>query len=160
MGESFQVRAAQLDDAVALAALNHEFNDVAMPPGQIAACLRSDRHSELVVVAEVTDHVIGAACVQIMMSMCYPQPWAELTELYVRESHRGQGIGGALVHETERLARVGTNRHAEPHAAGAGGFRSNSGVSLDPATPGSIRTLELTEDYLPFAGIILAAQIW
>jgi ribosomal protein S18 acetylase RimI-like enzyme len=106
MAESFHVRVAQLDDAFALAELNSEFNDVAIPPDQIAKGLWSERPSELVVAAEVGGHVVGFACVQILSSVCYAQPWAELTELYVREAHRRQGIiGTALVQEAERLAR-------------------------------------------------------
>jgi ribosomal protein S18 acetylase RimI-like enzyme len=102
----FQIRAARLDDAVALAELNREFNDEAIPPGQIAASLRSEPQTEFVVAAEVAGDLVGFACVQVLSSMCYRQPLAELTELYVREAHRRLGIGRALVQEVERLARA------------------------------------------------------
>jgi ribosomal protein S18 acetylase RimI-like enzyme len=106
MAESFHVRAARIDDAVGLAALNREFNDVEIPPDQIAAWLRFEGRSEVVVVAEVAGELGGFACVQILLSMFYGEPWAELTELYVREAHRRLGIGRALVQEGERLAQL------------------------------------------------------
>jgi predicted N-acetyltransferase YhbS len=99
------IRLAQLDDAAALAALNREFNEAAMTPNQIAACLRSGRRTEVVLVAAVDGDVAGFACMQLLRSMCYERPWAELTELYVRGAHRRRGIGRALVQEGERLAR-------------------------------------------------------
>jgi GNAT superfamily N-acetyltransferase len=103
--DSVMVRQAQPNDAVALAALNWEMNDEAIPPDRITARLRSESHSELVVVAEVGGHVVGFACVQLLWSICYAEPWAELTELYVRATHRRQGIGRTLVYDAERLAQ-------------------------------------------------------
>ena len=105
MAESFVVRPAQNGDATALATLNREFNDQARTPDEIAASLRSGLHSERVLAVEVGGDVVGFACVQFLYSMCYAAPWAELTELYVRQGYRRQGIGRALVHEAERCAR-------------------------------------------------------
>lgn len=105
MAETFSIREVQLSDLVALAELNHEFNGVGMTPEQIAVRLRSAQRSELVVVAEMSDCVVGFACVQICESVCYVQPWAELTELYVRDDYRRRGLGSGLVQEAERLAR-------------------------------------------------------
>jgi len=105
MAEAFSIRAIRLNDLVALGELNHEFNGLVMTPEQIAVRLRSTQHSELVVVAEMSDRIVGFACVQICDSVCYARPWAELTELYVREGCRRQGLGRGLVQEAERLAR-------------------------------------------------------
>jgi len=105
MSESFQIRVAQLEDAVALAALNQEFNTPPTTPDQILSYLSSGWHTELVLVAEVAGQVVGFACLQVLASVCYAQPWAELTELYVQEAYRRRGIGRALICEAERLAQ-------------------------------------------------------
>jgi GNAT superfamily N-acetyltransferase len=105
MTETFSIREIQPSDLVALAQLNHEFNDVAMTPEQVADRFRSTQSTEIVVVAEMGDRIVGFACVQICDSVCYTQPWAELTELYVCDSYRRQGIGRGLIQESERLTR-------------------------------------------------------
>lgn len=105
MSDSLQIRVAQLEDAVALAALNRAFNEHPTTPDQIMAYLSSGWHTELVLVAEIAGRVVGFACVQFFSSVCYAQPWAELTEVYVAAASRRRGIGRALVHEAERQAQ-------------------------------------------------------
>ena len=105
MKETFNIREIRPSDLVSFAKLNYEFNGVAMTPEQVADRFRSTQPNEIVVVAEMGDHIVGFACVQICNSVCYAQPWAELTELYVRDSCRRRGIGRGLIREAEQLAR-------------------------------------------------------
>jgi ribosomal protein S18 acetylase RimI-like enzyme len=37
--------------------------------------------------------------------MCYGEPWAELTELYVQVAYRRRGLGRMLVEYAEAIAR-------------------------------------------------------
>lgn len=150
MTETFSIREVELGDLVALAELNYEFNGVAMAPEQMAVCFQSAQPSELVIVAEMGDRPVGFACVQICASVCYAQPSAELTELYVRDSCRRLGLGRSLVQEVERLARqkgatkmvvrTGATNVAGQAFYKALGFRSRPHLTLqkplkEPASP-------------------------
>src|SRR5262249_32044980 len=53
--------------------------------------------TETVLVAEESVSIVGFLCFQVLRSICYDQPWVEITELYVRPSHRRNGTGLALV---------------------------------------------------------------
>jgi ribosomal protein S18 acetylase RimI-like enzyme len=101
-----KVRKATAKDADVLAAMNREFNRQERAPRAVRACLR--RGGEIVLLAEVEGEPAGFACAQVADSFCYDKPWAELTELYVRASHRRAGCGTALVRAVEaELARRG-----------------------------------------------------
>ena len=54
--------------------------------------------------AQVAREIVGFACIQVNRSICYPAPWAEVTELFVQETSRRSGVGKALVAEAERVA--------------------------------------------------------
>ena len=105
MPKIVRVRLANPADADALAVMNQEFNEISMTPAKIESQLRKGLRSEMVLVAEVENQVVGFACVQMMSSVCYPHPWAELIELYIQPQFRRQGLGRALVQESERMAR-------------------------------------------------------
>ncbi len=101
-----KVRIAQPKDADALAKMNREFNRNLIEPKEVSRKLR--RGSEIVLIAENEDQVLGFACAQLMDSFCYVRPYAELTELYVRVAYRRKGVGSALVRNMEKeLARRG-----------------------------------------------------
>ncbi len=93
-----RIREAETRDAKRLRELNQQFNGVSGVFGIGSA------GGERVLVAEVADEIVGFACMQIMRSVCYSTPWAELTELYVEEHGRRCGVGRALVAEAERVA--------------------------------------------------------
>jgi len=99
------VRLAEAADAEALAALNKVFNDGTVEAQQIAAYLMQCPEEEKTVVAEVAGEIAGFACLQIYHAWCYPDPWAELTELYVQPAYRRQGVAQAMVSQLETLAR-------------------------------------------------------
>jgi len=101
-----KVRIAMPKDACVLAKMNSEFNHNMIEPKDISRKLR--RGSEIVLVAESENQVLGFACAQLMDSFCYVRPYAELTELYVRVAYRRKGVGLALVRNMEKeLARHG-----------------------------------------------------
>jgi GNAT superfamily N-acetyltransferase len=97
------IRQAREADTARLAALNCEFNGQECGWGLTAD--RATGTREVVLVAECEGLVVGFACLQLLYSACYPQPWAELTELYVTPAARGRGAGAALAREAERCAR-------------------------------------------------------
>lgn len=105
MSRTVYIRQAKPTDAVIFAALNREFNDRDMASGVIESRLLTDPNSEIVLIGEIEGTAVGFACVRVMSSVCYPHPWAELTELYVRSGYRRRGVGRALVQEAERLAQ-------------------------------------------------------
>ncbi len=103
-------RLATVEDAPAIASLNQAFNEVSEPPELLARRLADPRRVETPILAEVSEEpdgirVAGFACVRIVPCVLYPDPHAELTELYVEETFRRRGIGRALVVCAEKLAR-------------------------------------------------------
>jgi len=57
---------------------------------------------EIVCVAADGDMLVGFCCGQILKSMCYSYKFAEITELFVMDEHRCQGIGRRLLDVTEK----------------------------------------------------------
>ena len=105
MDESTIIRMATPQDADAIVALNREFNRICVKPKQVVARLGQRHKTERVLLSEVDNQVVGFACIQILCSVCFACPWAELMELYVRSQFRRRGLGTALVLHAENLAR-------------------------------------------------------
>jgi ribosomal protein S18 acetylase RimI-like enzyme len=97
-------RLAQPTDAAELASLNRDFNDSAISAQQISDYLADCPEDEKTVVAEVDGEIVGLGCLQIHHSWCYPEPWAELTELFVRPDYRRRGLGQSVIRVLESLA--------------------------------------------------------
>jgi ribosomal protein S18 acetylase RimI-like enzyme len=93
------VRDAVGHDAARIAELNRAFNGVETAPAFVVGSF-----GELVLVGELHGTVVGFACLQILQSVCYQHPWAELTELFVSPESRQYGVGNALVEEAKRRA--------------------------------------------------------
>ena len=103
-----RVRFANPQDATCLAKMNSVFNRQLMDAKTIRKKIRSGL--ELVLVAEIDDHIAGFACAQFFDSFCYANPYAELTELFVEATHRRRGIAVALVRQMEEeLAKRGAS---------------------------------------------------
>jgi ribosomal protein S18 acetylase RimI-like enzyme len=102
----FTVRPAVPEDGAAIAELNRLFNDWDEPAEHYAARLRDPRRVDTVLLAEMDGATVGIACLRIVPAVFYSFPYAELTELYVREDCRRRGMGRALVLDAERLARA------------------------------------------------------
>ena len=95
-----ETRLATGDDAEVLSEMNAEFNEVRMEPGAISSKLLAGR--EIVAIASTAGAIVGFACAQICESICYPSPYAEITELFVRAASRRSGVGTALVAFVEK----------------------------------------------------------
>ncbi|MDF2938313.1 MAG: hypothetical protein K0Q90_3686 [Paenibacillaceae bacterium] len=95
------VRHAQPEDIQALYEMNELFNG----PGTTTMELLADgiRHNnrETVLIAEADGQPAGFCCVQLTTSMCYSTNYAEITELFVREEYRRQGVASALMDHAE-----------------------------------------------------------
>lgn len=103
-----QTRSAESTDAAGLAhlvRLNALFNAASDSAEQIALRLTDPRCVETPILAEIDGHVVGFAALRLVPCVFCADPLAELTELYVEENYRRQGIGRALVNHAERLAR-------------------------------------------------------
>lgn len=57
--------------------------------------------------AELDGQVVGVAGLRLLPCALDPEPYAELTELYVAERVRRRGVGRALVEAVEAAAREG-----------------------------------------------------
>jgi GNAT superfamily N-acetyltransferase len=98
------IRIATPQDAAALAAMNLEFNEVSQTPEQMAAQIAAARGHETALIAELNSEAAGFACVRVLRCVCYAEPYAEVTEMYVRPAHRRKGVGRALMLFAEQLA--------------------------------------------------------
>lgn len=97
------VRRALPEDARAIRDMNEEFNGIGdVTPESIAKRL-CDGGEEIVLVALEGDKYAGFACGHIFSSVCYTEPCAEVTEMYVREAFRRRGAAKTMLRELLRL---------------------------------------------------------
>ncbi|WP_260870939.1 GNAT family N-acetyltransferase [Paenibacillus xylanexedens] len=87
---NIQIRRAGAKDAKYLAQLNDEFNGVGISKEEIIESLSYS--NEIVVIALINDRPVGFACAQYFKSICYSEPYAEVTELYITGDARRQGM--------------------------------------------------------------------
>jgi GNAT superfamily N-acetyltransferase len=102
------IRDAQAADAEAIASL---LGQLGYPAGPGSVGSRLERLvivGDRVVVAELDERVVGLAHLHVSPTIEHERPAAKLGALVVDESHRGEGIGRALVEAME----------AEAHARG------------------------------------------
>lgn len=104
MNPLITVRPAFVNDAVALARLNWAFNGGNEPPEFLAQRLQDPRRVETPLLAEVAGQAVGFAAVRVVPCVFYPEPRAELTELYVEPEYRRQGVARALIVAAEAWA--------------------------------------------------------
>jgi|HigsolmetaAR206D_1030411.scaffolds.fasta_scaffold26560_1 N-acetylglutamate synthase and related acetyltransferases len=104
-----QIRVASIADSAQLAELitsfNHPEGDIVVSAEQCAARLRACAKTETTIVAEQVGRLIGFGCLRLVPSMSSDEPYAELSELFVREEFRRQGVASAIMQHIERLAR-------------------------------------------------------
>jgi GNAT superfamily N-acetyltransferase len=101
-----RIRDALPEDAEALARL---LGQLGYPAEREAVGRRLRRLSEAgdeVVVAELEGRIAGLAQLQVSPALEYDGDAAKLAALVVDESHRGEGVGRALVEATEMRARA------------------------------------------------------
>ena len=129
------IRVATLADARILADLNADFNGVQMTPERMAEQMLRCYDVERALIACIDGTAVGFACLRLIPWLCYDPPYAELTELFVREPFRRRGIASALVAHAQRMAR----------AAGAKELRILTGRD-NPAARAFYRKLGCTEE--------------
>jgi GNAT superfamily N-acetyltransferase len=100
------IRDARASDGAAIATLlgqlGYETEATAVAPRLERLVIVGDR----VVVAELADEVVGLAHLHASPTLEHERPAAKIGALVVHESHRGEGIGRALVEAMETEARA------------------------------------------------------
>jgi ribosomal protein S18 acetylase RimI-like enzyme len=121
VSEGLFVRQVTESDAAAIAELFTEFNEILgadglsddeafMPqnvhvsPEQIALRLRQVESVEKVLIASIDSEPAGFAALRLVPYIGQDAPYAELTQLYVRERFQRRRVGAALVQAAEALA--------------------------------------------------------
>jgi len=104
MNEKITISIASVDDAYAISRLNLLFNEVDESAENIAARMSDPNCVETVILAKVVDEAVGFALVRVVPSVLYAAPHTELTELYVMEEFRQQGIASDLIAIAEQVA--------------------------------------------------------
>jgi GNAT superfamily N-acetyltransferase len=100
------IRDARPEDAAAIAALLGQLGYPAEGAAVESRLQRLRIVGDRVVVAELDGTVAGLAHLQVGPTIEYERPAAKLAALVVDESHRGEGIGRALVAAVEDEARL------------------------------------------------------
>ncbi|WP_454190847.1 GNAT family N-acetyltransferase [Paenibacillus sp. Marseille-Q7038] len=95
MDSNIHLRWATAKDALDLVKLNNEFNGVAITEEVVIKNLSYS--NELVALALLNDVPVGFACSQYYKSICYPNPHAEITEMFIKEDARRKGIATLLL---------------------------------------------------------------
>jgi len=103
---NLQTRVAGLEDAPVLARLFNAFNGTSATPTEVAARMMASQNTEVAILAENNGLALGYACLRVLPTIANEAPYAELTELYVMEEWRRQGVGRALMRHVESIARA------------------------------------------------------
>ena len=90
-------RLANSLDALELKKLNDFFNGEGCNTVEAIEESLRQNEQEVICVAEKGSMLVGFCCGQIMKSMCYSSKYGEITELFVMEEYRHQGIGRELL---------------------------------------------------------------
>ena len=93
-------------DAAALAHLLTEFTHLTTTPAQIQQRLARSQSVEHPILAEINGQVVAFASLRLLNYLGEDAPYAEISELFVLEHFRRQGIARALMTELEARARA------------------------------------------------------
>ncbi|MBK6793163.1 MAG: GNAT family N-acetyltransferase [Anaerolineales bacterium] len=104
MNENCTISVATAEDALAISRLNLLFNEVDESPQAIAARMSDPACVETVILAKIADEAVGFALMRVVSRILYSTPHAELTELYVLEEFRQQGVASDLIAFAEKVA--------------------------------------------------------
>lgn len=100
------IRDARPGDADAVARLLGQLGYPAEPTAIVSRLERLAIVGDRVIVADVGEEVVGLAHLQVTPAIEYDRPTAKVGALVVDDSHRGEGIGRALVEALEAEARA------------------------------------------------------
>lgn len=101
----YEVRAARPEDAEALVRLNRAFNGPSVSDAEAVRASIEQNRDEIVILATADGQGAGFCCARVMRSMCYPEPMAEITELYVDAEFRRQGLATRMIRRAEEICR-------------------------------------------------------
>ena len=121
MSEGLTIREVSIDDAATVAELFSEFNAMLGADGlpeheaflpenanvaadTMARRLEAMREVERVWLAEVDGTPSGLICLRLVPYIGQDAPFAEVTQLYVRQAVKRQGVGAALIAVAEHAA--------------------------------------------------------
>lgn len=93
-------------DAEAIAQLITEFTQLTNTTEQIRERLARSQGIEHPVLAELDGKVVGFASLRLLNYLGEDAPYAEISELFISERYRRQGIARALMTELEVRARA------------------------------------------------------
>lgn len=99
-----QFSLATTNDAHDIARLNLLFNEGHKSAEAIASDMMNPNCVESAILAKTSDQTIGFALIRIVRTVLYETPHAELTELYVIEEFRQQGVASDLIAFAEKIA--------------------------------------------------------
>lgn len=92
-----EIRLANSNDAASLFEMNERFNGAGSTSKELLADSIANNLQEAVFIATVDGSAAGFCCAQLFKSMCYRSYYAEITELFVEEAYRRQGVATALM---------------------------------------------------------------
>lgn len=92
-----KIRLANKNDVASLFEMNERFNGAGSTSKELLADSIENNSQEAVFIAIVDDAAAGFCCAQVFKSMCYRSYYAEITELFVIEEYRKQGVATALM---------------------------------------------------------------
>ena len=92
------IRNAQVQDIPALLEMNEALNETGCSTFEHMKASLENNRNEIVLVALHNDTAVGFICGQLHFSICYANGvLCEVSELFVRESHRRMGVAGKLI---------------------------------------------------------------
>lgn len=97
----FEYRLAKTSDAPELKKLNDLFNGKGCNTTKAIEKTLKANEREIVCVAADDNKLLGFCCGQVLKSICYSYDYGEITEFFVIEEYRRQGIGKRLLAHTE-----------------------------------------------------------
>ncbi|OAB38608.1 hypothetical protein PMSD_06220 [Paenibacillus macquariensis subsp. defensor] len=103
------VRVAVKEDIPSLVELNYQFNGVQRSEEEVETDLLNKR--ETIVVAVMQEQIVGFACGQIYKSFCYAEYQAEITEIYIQEFARKNGLAVMIIELLEEIFKISGVKH-------------------------------------------------
>lgn len=103
--QAASVRRAGPADAAIISALLLEFNGEALAPEVLGQRMAAAGATETVFLAEQATKAVGLLVLRMVSTLSELWDWTEITELYVSEGARRQGVGRALVETALDSAR-------------------------------------------------------
>ena len=99
------IKEASIQDIDELYHLNELFNGEGCTTKEMMYEVLVQPRTEKIIIGCIDDKVVGFCCIQIVSSICYKNRVAEVTELFVKEEYRRQGIALAMMKYVEEVCR-------------------------------------------------------